>query len=198
MVKAVSIILAAGHSVRMGRCKTMLPWRDGSTLLTYQIQEFVAVGVQPVVVLGPHNHQRSAPVDLPTAIQWTTNPAPETGKVSSILHGLDHLPSQWDAVFISAVDQPRSADVYRQLLAAFDVHHALITVPSYQHRTGHPALFSRHLWPQLRAISDETHGLRHVVETYRDSTHYVTMDTAEVLLDLNTPAQYEQARREFA
>ncbi|MEM7771985.1 MAG: nucleotidyltransferase family protein [Cyanobacteria bacterium P01_E01_bin.6] len=191
-LQAVAIILAAGFSRRMGQCKASLPWAGKDTLLTYQMLQFINADVFPIVILGRHNeHLQYA--DVPKSGTFAVNSDASRGKVSSILVGLNQLPSQWDAVFISAVDQPRSTVVYRKLLNAFAQYHAPITIPSYQGRTGHPILFSRALLPQLYAIQEETCGLRQVVNDYSTTAHYIEIEHMEVLSDLNTPAHYQQA-----
>ncbi|NJL09798.1 MAG: nucleotidyltransferase family protein, partial [Calothrix sp. SM1_7_51] len=42
----------------MGVCKTTLPWGNGKTLLTYQLEQWLVAGFTPVVVLGYHNADR--------------------------------------------------------------------------------------------------------------------------------------------
>ncbi|MEH1821619.1 MAG: NTP transferase domain-containing protein [Nostoc sp.] len=53
-----AIVLAAGKSTRMGTCKTSLPWHEGKTLLTYQLEQWLSVAFNPVVVLGLHNSNK--------------------------------------------------------------------------------------------------------------------------------------------
>ncbi|MGY2754216.1 CTP:molybdopterin cytidylyltransferase MocA, partial [Thermostichus sp. MS-CIW-21] len=50
--KLHALILAAGFSTRMGEPKAFLPWKDGQTLLSYQIFQWRQAGFQPWVVLG--------------------------------------------------------------------------------------------------------------------------------------------------
>lgn len=199
MIRAIAIILAAGFSTRMGQCKASLPWHNGTTLLTYQIEQFHQAGVAPIVVLGAHNahQQEQCPPDCTVAI----NPDAAQGKVSSILTGLNLLPDDWDAVFISAVDQPRPAGVYQEMLAAFEQGRSLITIPVWgtapeeklRQKAGHPPLFSRALLPDLLAIRDETLGLRNVIQTHRSAVDYLALPSPSIVLDLNTPNLYEKA-----
>lgn len=188
---STAIILAAGFSTRMGQCKASLPWHEGQTLLSYQVNQFCQVGVQPIVVLGGHNAYAQGTRLSSCAV--AINPDPSQGKVSSILTGLSQLPEQWDALFIASVDQPRPASVYQHLLDAFEHSRAPITLPTYGQRTGHPALFARDLLPQLKAIREETCGLRQVVQDHRNAVDYVSMNAPIVLTDLNTPTLYRDA-----
>lgn len=183
-----AIVLAAGLSTRMGRCKASLPWHEGQTLLTYQLSQLLQATITPVVVLGTHNAQLQE--ICPAHIRVVVNPDTTRGKISSILTGLAALPTQLQTLMISAVDQPRSAAIYTQLLQAHHQSTALITLPMYGDRRGHPLILSAALLPQLHALSEQTLGLRHLVQQYSDSLQPVVFQTPEVLLDLNTPESY--------
>ena len=187
--KNFAIILAAGVSTRMGTCKASLPWLDGKTLLSYQVEQWLIADVTPIVVLGSHNahHQN----DCPQGSQVVINSFPSQGKTSSILKGLRLLPQDFEVVAISAVDQPRSTAVYQKLLKEHRHYAAMITAPSYKGRLGHPLFFSKKLLPYLEKIREETAGLRQVVQAFYSVIQKVEFDTSDVLADLNTPESYK-------
>lgn len=187
--RGTAIILAAGDSIRMGQCKALLPWL-GETLLSYQIRQWLQVGVSPLIVLGLHNAVSAAAHSLDQ--QVVINAHPEWGKTSSILIGLRHLPESWDWVTIAAVDQPRPSWLYQRLISAFASQRALITVPSFQDRLGHPVMFRSDLLPELLQIREETLGLRQIMLTY--APEVLTMRCADpvVLTNLNTPEHYAE------
>lgn len=183
-----AIVLAAGFSTRMGVCKTTLPWLNQQSLLTYQVTQFLEAGFTPIVVLGAHNAHRQR--DCPTGCQVVINPNPERGKTSSLLLGLQALPSNFAGVAIAAVDQPRPAALYRTLLDWHQAHPAPITAPTYAAKLGHPLLFANEMLPALLAIREETCGLRQVVQTFYDQIQQVEGTTPLILSDLNTPETY--------
>lgn len=187
-----ALILAAGFSTRMGQCKTSLPWGDRHSLLTYQIEQFLTVEVHPIVVLGQHNADQQTQHLSDCAI--AINPDASRGKVSSVLTGLDLLPTETDALFISAVDQPRPAWIYQRLLDAYRCATALapITAPVRGDRIGHPLLFSGQLIPELRNIREETLGLRAIVTRFSSQIQTITFETDFIFRDLNTPDRYRQ------
>jgi molybdenum cofactor cytidylyltransferase len=187
-VSNFAIVLAAGASRRMGRCKASLPWLEGKTLLAYQVQQWLLAGFSPVVVLGAHNCDRQQ--DCPSGSLVAINPDPSVGKTSSILIGLQHVPQNWDVLAISAVDQPRSAKIYQKLLQEHICHSAAITVPTYQGKVGHPPLFSAKMQPHLANLREETLGLRQLMKRY-PAIQKVEFDTPDVLVDLNTPESYQ-------
>lgn len=185
-----SIILAAGLSTRMGRCKASLPWVDGKPLLIYQLEQLTQAGISPIVVLGTHNV--SEWTQILTTCTVVVNPHPHQGKTSSILLGLAALPSNVNSLFISAVDQPRPAWIYQAILHAHNAHdHISITVPVCRDRRGHPPLFSHHLLPNLTTIREDTLGLRQILHEFSATVHTIDVDSTDIFLDLNTPETYQ-------
>ncbi len=184
-----ALILAAGLSTRMGTCKATLPWRNNQTLLRYQVEQFLLANITPIVVLGSHNAhcQKDCPDGSQVAINFNSN----QGKTSSILTGLDLLPTSFCTLTISAVDQPRSANVYQTLLQAYKKKKSLITAPCYQDKLGHPLLFSYSLLPQIKQISESTLGLRKIVKKRYAAINKVNFDTLEVLIDINYKNIYQ-------
>jgi molybdenum cofactor cytidylyltransferase len=186
--KHFAIILAAGASRRMGTCKAALPWREGQTLLAYQAQQWLLARVTPIVVLGVHNARCQK--DCPATCQVAINRMPEAGKTGSILIGLRSLPPDFATVAISAVDQPRSTQIYQTLLQAHQRQNAPITAPIRDGCLGHPLIFSKRMLGNLHSIREETAGLRQVVRHYYPAIQKVPFNTPEIFIDLNTPEQY--------
>jgi molybdenum cofactor cytidylyltransferase len=187
--KNFAIILAAGASTRMGTCKASLPWLEGKTLLSYQVEQWLIAGITPIVVLGSHNahHQNNCPKGSRVVI----NSFPSQGKTNSFLTGLRLLPQDFEVVAVSAVDQPRSTEIYQKLLKEHRHYAAMITAPSYKGRLGHPLFFSNKLLPYLENIREETAGLRQVVQAFYFVIQKVEFDTPDVLADLNIPESYK-------
>lgn len=184
------LILAAGASSRMGTCKAGLPWHNGHSLLSYQIEQLLLAEILPIVVFGLHNFKQQ---QVPPGTKIAINHNPSAGKISSILTGLKHV-SKFDCLLISAVDQPRNSWVYQQLVQAHTSSPQVpITAPSYQGKLGHPLLFSQSLRPHLENLSEESLGLRQIVQKFYSQIQRVDFNTSEVLLDLNTSEAYQAA-----
>ena len=183
-----AIILAAGLSTRMGVCKTTLLWHDNRTLLRYQAEQFLSVGITPIVVLGSHNAYRRS--DCPPGSKVVINFNCKQGKTSSILTGLNTLPQEFSSVIISAVDQPRSANVYQVLLQSYKQKKSLIVAPYYCDRLGHPILFSSLLLESLKKIEDSTLGVRKIVRNLNNKIYKIELIGPEIFLDINHPNTY--------
>lgn len=185
-----AIILAAGASTRMGTCKTSLPWGEGKTLLTYQLEQWLSAGFTPLVVLGLHNSHKQKDC-LPGSLT-VINPLTDAGKTTSLITGLQHIPSDFEVLAISAVDQPRKFEIYQILLQAHINNLALITAPTYQDKMGHPLLFNNKMRSHLQNIREETFGLRQIIKEFYSVIHKVEFDNPAVLVDINTPEVYKQ------
>ncbi len=193
-----AILLAAGESIRMGQPKALLPWHGG-TLVEFQIEQLMTSGIAGLVLVLGHEAEkiRSVARSLPrTSI--VLNPHYAMGKASSVRTGMDAIPDDSDAVLVLSVDQPRRSGMIRNLLQAFEATNALITVPAFEGRHGHPTIFARDLFAEMRAITEETQGLRAVRHRHRDRTHVVETANRMPLIDINTPDNYQAALAFFS
>ena len=191
----------------MGRLKALLPW-GGRTLLEHQTDSLLQAGVATVsVVLGHQRHRLQPLVDGMDLVRHVYNPDYRQGKTTSLRAGIRALEGvghgEHDALLILNVDQPRSPETVRRIIALHAEGRGgelrdrpyLITVPTYRGRGGHPVVLSASLIPEMAEISEETLGLKAVVKRHAADTRRVEVDSPEVLLDLNTPQEYDRARR---
>ncbi|TVP63832.1 MAG: nucleotidyltransferase family protein [Nodularia sp. (in: Bacteria)] len=174
----------------MGTCKTSLPWGEGKTLLTYQIEQWLSVDFTPVVVLGLHNSQKQQ--DCPSDSLTVINPDASSGKTTSILTGLQNIPPDFDILAISAVDQPRKLTIYQKLISAHKTNLSLITAPTYHGKMGHPILLGNEMRSHLENIHENTLGLRQVIQDFHSVIYQVEFDNSAILLDINTPEIYRE------
>ena len=196
MAATVAILLAAGESRRMGRPKALLPWQ-GTTLLAHQVAILREGGVDSVVVVLGHGADSLRTVlEGQAAVTWVINRDYLQGKTTSVKTGLTALGEELPAVLlILNVDQPRSPDTIRVLLRRHWTEGGLITIPTYGGKGGHPIVIDASLLDELRSIDEKTMGIKAVVRRHEESTRRVEMPTPEVLWDLNTPEDYEEALR---
>jgi molybdenum cofactor cytidylyltransferase len=193
LINISAILLAAGESTRMGRLKALLPWR-GATLMEYQVNALIEAGVSEVVVVLGYRAETLRPlVERFPQARAVLNRRYRTGKSSSVRAGLRHADPDADAILVLAVDQPRSAEVVRRVIAAHAEMGTPITYPAYRGKGGHPILFSRTLVPEMLRIRESRQGLREVVERHRSEVAKLELDDPDVLLDLNKPEEYERA-----
>ena len=194
MPGAWAILLAAGESTRMGRLKALLPWQ-GRTLLEHQVACLLEGGAdRVVVVLGHRANELSPLLKGKSGVSWTLNPHYLQGKTTSIKAGLSALGDNGiEEILLLNVDQPRSAADVAHILDVHRSNGSAVTVPEYQGKGGHPIVLSAALLPELRAIDEESQGIKAVVRRHAAMVHRVALDNPEILLDLNTPEQYHAA-----
>lgn len=191
-----AILLAGGESTRMGVPKPLLEW-GGYTLIEYQLAQLKGPPLDRVVVVLGHRADDALPYVRSAAAQAVVNELYAEGRASSLRVGAAALPDDTKAVLILNVDQPRPHDVIARLV---DVHRhsgSLITVPTFEEKRGHPPVLDGSLLPELRAVNEATQGLRAVIARHEADVSELAFETAAVLLDLNQPQDYQQARASY-
>jgi len=174
----------------MGTHKALLTW-EGLPLLAYQLKQLSAVkDVAEIVVVTGYGAPRLAPIidAAGPRVRAVHNAEFERGKTGSIRLGLDAIGDATDSILLLAVDQPRPADVLALLIEAHHRERALITRPVRHGRHGHPVIFSRSLLGELRAIDEQTFGVRAVIARHAAELCDVEVDDPVIHLDLNTPS----------
>ncbi len=154
-------------------------------------------GAAEVVVVVGHRHADVTPHIDAEGAWWVLNPDYRVGKTTSIKAGLRAVSRDATGVLLLAVDQPRPPSVVKAVVQAHAESGAAITSPRHEGRGGHPIVFSGLLRPELEAITEEKQGLREVFRAHRGDVNEVPIADPIVLLDLNTPAEYEAARVQY-
>lgn len=187
MVTAVA--LAAGASVRMGTQKLLLPFGD-EALVRRAVRQLLEAGFGDVLVIVGSEREKVLAALAGLPVRHAINAEYETGMGSSFRTAIEHLDKS-DAAMFALADQPFvTAKQYRAVLDAYRQHAPAIVSVRYGDVTAPPQLFSRALFPELALLR---HGARPVLERHRDKT-FVLDFPAELLLDIDTPEDYERAR----
>jgi molybdenum cofactor cytidylyltransferase len=190
------IILAAGESSRMGRTKALLPI-GGDTFVVRTIRTLVAGGAGPIVVVCgdalpaiADEIERAGLGSVATAVENTRR---AEGQVTSIIAGLDALGDlDVAAVLVCPVDSPLfTPETVTTLIEAFGARHAPIVRPASGSRHGHPSLFARAVFDDLRR-ADPAVGARAVVASHRDGIEDVAVNDKGAFIDIDTPEEYER------
>lgn len=123
-------------------------------------------------------------------IRITHNPNYNAGMSSSIKRGLETLRSELGLLRGIMVNPADAAwihpGIYDYVSIKFLESGKKIAVATYQGRRGHPIIFSPSIFNELEAISEETRGLKSVVNKYWYDTILVETGYPGVLLDLDT------------
>jgi molybdenum cofactor cytidylyltransferase len=198
---AIAVLPAAGASRRMGRPKLLLPFRGGP-LVAAVVGALRAGGVDGIVLVTATDDDELRAWARQAGVATAVNPAPERGMLSSVqegiaaLGGADALVRRGDVLLVSPADLPRlDPESVAELLRRMAVEKARLAVPIYQGRRGHPLALAPALIPEIFLLDPEV-GLKQLRDRHEAELLEVPVDDPGVVLDVDTPADYEQINNE--
>jgi molybdenum cofactor cytidylyltransferase len=187
------IVLAAGESSRMGRTKALLSIGGGDTFLSRVVRTLRDGGVEDIVVVVGADAAaiRFAVTEASETVRIVDNPEWEEGQLSSLLKGLDAVDRPGvTAVLVTLIDVPLvSAETVRTLVREYRTGSALIVRPASRGRHGHPVIFDRALFDELRR-ADPKEGAKQVVHAHAAELRDVEMADEGAFADIDTPEEY--------
>ena len=187
MVSAV--VLAAGASTRMGSQKLLLPL-GGEPIVRRTVRQVCDAGFDDVlVVVGSDWENTLAALDgLP--IRHTVNAEYASGMGSSFRTAVSQLGGSAAAMFALA-DQPFvTTNEYRTVLDTYRREAPAIVSVRFGDVMAPPHLFQKEFFPELAQLQ---HGARSLLQKYHERTTVLRFG-ADLLLDIDTPEDYELAR----
>lgn len=189
-----AIVLAAGASTRMGEPKQLLPF-EGRSLLRRAVDTALASRCETVVVVLGANALRIREEIVDSPVLVAINERWSRGMSTSVRAGLEVLEKSRGKQRISAAvlmpcDQPHlSGTVLNRLIDAHHANDQPIVVSGYSGIWGVPMLFTRSLWPELRALSGQG-GAQSVALRHASEVECVPFPLGAC--DLDTRHDYEQ------
>lgn len=192
------LILAAGAATRMGRPKALLAHpATGMTFVATLVHALRDGGIDDVAVVGRIGDDALvAEVETIAAgrpsPRYIENPHAERGQLESLLVGLNAVDRPGvTGLLVTPVDAASiTGMVVARLLDAFRTSRAPIVRAAHRDRHGHPVIFGRAMFDELRR-ADPAAGARSVVRAHAGDVVNVEFDAA-VLSDIDTPADYER------
>jgi molybdenum cofactor cytidylyltransferase len=192
----IAIILAAGDSTRMGTPKALLLDPDGRPFVARLVRTFRSAGVRDIVVVTGARHEEIARVlsedGLSDGVRLVRNEAPSRGQLSSLWTALDATRADTEAALMTLVDVPMTkAATIRAVIEVWEQTRAPIVRPAIGDHHGHPVLFDRRVFDELRAAPLAA-GAKPVVHAHADELVNVPVDDEGCIADVDTPADYER------
>ena len=188
-MKLGAVVLAAGLSRRMGREKVLLRFGD-QTVLEHVLSTLVAAGVAEIVAVVRSDLPQAAEIARRIGTRVVVNTNPQEEMLLSIRMGIAELSPDVDAFFIWPADHPAVAgETLTELMRA--AGRPRVVLPVHAGRRGHPALVGADLVADIVAIPPGE-GLRHLWRVRPEVLVEVPVDDSGVLIDLNTPDDYEK------
>ncbi len=184
MTLSPAIILAAGESRRMGRPKAFLPFRHGTFLsvLAETLGEFCA----PVVAVFGHLGDTFTSL-APTGVTPVVNPDYEAGMLTSLQTGLRALDLTCaNQVLFTLVDHPA---VTRETVDALTRSQALIAIPRFNRRRGHPVAIRSEIAREFLA-EPLSAKVRNLVDRHAADIEYIDLPDPGIIDDIDDPDLY--------
>lgn len=195
-----ALLPAAGHSTRMGRPKLSLPLGD-STVIEQVIATLRSAGIDRILtVIGPHVSELvSLSTRAGAEALLLANPTQDMR--TTIELGLQWIEANWqpsanDAFMLVPADHPvLDQAVIRKLVETESS--ATIRIPTFDAKRGHPTFIGWKHVAGIRALPPDV-GLNAYLRAHPDAVREVPVDSETVLLDMDTPDDYERIQALFS
>ena len=194
------ICTAAGLSSRMGAFKPLLPLGD-STIIRTLIARYRTCGIEQVVLVTGRDaqlleeHVRDLGVLCRRNAEFATSDMLRSVKIGIRAYLEDGAePQDGDRVLLTPCDIPLvSTNTVKALLeAAGD-----ICIPAMDGKTGHPLRLSRRVIERILPYEGPD-GLQGALRALEEETVLVPVDDPGILIDADTPEDYEKLKRLLA
>jgi molybdenum cofactor cytidylyltransferase len=180
------VVFAAGLSTRFGRNKLLERLGD-SILVAHVVTEATHSRAHQVVVVGGYQFEelKRALDGFPCEVVY--NEDYTRGQSFSVRKGMSMLNGSADAVMFEPGDMPlASRTLFDAVIFEYAKTRAPIVSAGYRGRPGHPILFERSLFEELKDVNESTRGLKKVVSAHRTEARIVETSVG-ALFDLDTP-----------
>jgi len=192
--KIALIILAAGKSTRFPGNK-LLAKINGESMIEKIVKTALRSKAGRILIVTGYEAEKIKQLIKEIRderIQVVYNPRYEEGQSSSVRTGVKQVVEEADAVMIHPADVPfiTPEDIDR-LIEVYEITNAAIIVASHRGRHGHPILFSNKLFDDIMRITEEKHGLKELVEKYREEI--VEVESSQyTTIDIDTPEDFKK------
>ncbi len=187
-----ALVLAAGYANRMGDLKPLLPLGD-FTVIERAVGCFLEADVWDVKVVVGHRAAEITPILARLGVQAVFNTHYDAGMYASVVAGVSSLDAGTEVFFLLPGDSPLvKSRTLLELLRAWRENRVGIVYPCFLGTRGHPPLIST-TYTETILAGERPGGLRAVLAQYEDDALDVAVVDQGMLVDLDTPADYNAA-----
>ena len=182
------VVLAAGESKRLGRCKATLPV-GSSHLLGVTLDALIGARLLPVVVVVGQHRDKIERAAAPWPVEVVENPNWQRGQITSLQCGLERVGKE-QSVVVALVDHPGfSEELVREMIEVYEREEVAGVVPAYRGQTGHPVLFGPEMIERLRTLGPDQ-SAREVVRAFGKRVRLLETGEEAVIRDIDTEEDY--------
>lgn len=180
----------------MGSPKALLPDPEGVPFIVRIVSSMREAGLSDVVVVTGKHHDAIVEVlarsPMRGSVRIVRNSDPARGQLSSLWTAMDACAAESDGLAMTLVDIPMVAPAtIARVIDAWRRTRAPIVRPAYGARRGHPVIFDRAVFDELRRAPVES-GARVVVSAHYDQVVNVEVDDPGCVVDIDTPEEYRR------
>lgn len=155
-----ALVLAAGHSRRMGNANKLLLPLGGRPLVAWGVEAALASRADPVLVVTGYQAETVEAALAGYPVRLVRNPDAGDGLSSSLRRGLEALPAGARGVLVCLGDMPGVTAAHLNTLIAAFAGEEDVCVPTLNGQWGNPVLWGRHHVPALMALTGDAGGRR--------------------------------------
>lgn len=187
-----AVILAAGESKRMNGPKLILPYGKTS-IIGHLVENIRKSDIENIMVVLGGWKEELAKAIKGLSVKCCFNVNYKSGMLSSVICGLNSLPSTTGAAIIFPGDQPEiSPDLINELRRVLNHNTKGIIVAVHNGKRGHPILIRRNFFPQVERLNAGI-GLRELLSKFPDEVFEVEAGNDHILMDIDTQDDYLRA-----
>ncbi|MGZ5247007.1 MAG: nucleotidyltransferase family protein [Flavitalea sp.] len=183
-----AIVLAAGFSSRMKTNKLDLQY-GFTTVLQHVIFELVKSKVDEIIVV-------TSKEEIIEGVKSVINPHPEKGMTSSIKIGVEAASDLSKGYMVCLADMVKlNHEDYNSLVDQFNKNFpdnpSCIVIPRFNGEKGNPAIFSSKYKSEILDHKDPE-GCKGIIKQHPDQIVWIDMNNDAVLVDMDTPEDYDR------
>lgn len=188
----IAIVLAAGLSTRFGFNK-LLYKVNCKELIRKTIESIAESRVDKTIVVTGYMSEKIVEKLLDLGVEFVYNHKYSEGMSTSVVAGVEYVINKYskldaivftpgDCSWIKSTTYDQLIDYYYEKI----IVKPAILVATYQGQRGHPVLFSSDLINELRKVSEETKGLKNVLNKYWFFTRLIEVNDPGVVVDIDS------------
>lgn len=194
MKEVAAILLAAGHSRRIGKFKPLLPFGDTTVIESCLVSLRDAGISEIVVVVGYRADELRQHLKVP-GVSFAPNPDPDSEMSVSIARGVEQVSQIAKALLITLVDYPAVDSATISAIVDEWKRGSKLIQPTYEGYGGHPVVIDLAYRNELLHL-DPNRGLRSFFETHRNQVQRFEVESPYVARDMDTWEDYLRLHRD--
>ncbi len=190
-----AIVLAAGLSSRMGsKNKMILPF-NGKTVIEIVIGNIISSGIDEIIVvtgrdaLQLHDLLQHLPVKIIYNNDFAIGMTTSIQKGIYIANGNGYMMCLGDMPFITSENYKKLCDSF---IKQRRINEACICTPEYNNQKGNPVIFSSFYKSRILEHAN-MEGCKEIVQANKQNVFTIEMNSGNVLRDIDTLDDYEDA-----